>query len=63
MLQNEKCIHYWIINEGNIGTCKKCQAQKQFPGFHEVLVFNNNRLLYPKRTVMLKDLLGGEDGI
>jgi hypothetical protein len=27
----EGCVHHWIINEKNFGTCKKCGASKFFP--------------------------------
>ncbi len=27
----KKAAHYWILNDENLGICKKCGAQKQFP--------------------------------
>lgn len=30
-MPNEKCVHYWRINEENHGVCLKCGTGKQFP--------------------------------
>jgi len=29
---SEKCIHYWLIGQRNLGVCRKCGASKQFCG-------------------------------
>ena len=26
----KQCIHHWLIDQGNLGVCKKCGASKQF---------------------------------
>jgi hypothetical protein len=31
---NDDCTekaHYWVIDDKNLGVCKRCGAQKQFP--------------------------------
>ena len=30
------CIHYWLINDKQLGTCKKCGAVKQFPTLADI---------------------------
>lgn len=29
-MSNEQCIHHWVIDELNVGRCKKCPAVKDF---------------------------------
>ena len=29
-LEKANCVHYWIIDKNNIGTCKKCGAVVDF---------------------------------
>jgi len=31
----EICVHHWLIDEKNFGTCKKCGARKHFSGTWE----------------------------
>jgi hypothetical protein len=28
----KECIHHWLLDERNLGICKKCAARKQFCG-------------------------------
>ncbi len=28
--QREACVHHWLIDEKNLGVCKKCGVSKQF---------------------------------
>lgn len=34
-LMPKKCQHYWVLDEQNVGTCKKCGAQRHFPAAGE----------------------------
>ena len=27
------CVHYWMVNELNVGTCKRCGQVKDFSAF------------------------------
>ena len=29
--EHKACIHHWVIDERNLGVCRKCGAGKQFP--------------------------------
>ena len=29
----KECIHHWLIDEKNLGVCKKCGASRQFYGW------------------------------
>ena len=31
------CVHYWIIDRMNMGTCKYCNCTKQFPRLDEIV--------------------------
>jgi hypothetical protein len=28
--RGEACVHYWLIDEKNLGVCKKCGVEKRF---------------------------------
>ncbi len=28
----KQCIHHWLIDQRNLGVCRKCGASKQFSG-------------------------------
>ena len=30
-MEENKCIHHYKISESLLGTCRKCNAKKQFP--------------------------------
>jgi len=49
-LENEKCVHHWIIgaieNGVSVGVCKKCKAVKEFIATYQT---NSNWRNYPKK--------------
>jgi len=32
---NTACVHHWVIDEFNVGRCKKCPAVKDFGALQE----------------------------
>jgi len=37
-----KCIHHWIIDDNNMGICRKCEEIRKFPTCSEIRIFNKN---------------------
>lgn len=27
---NPECVHHWVLNQANLGRCKKCNKERQF---------------------------------
>jgi hypothetical protein len=44
----KEAAHYWVLDDRNLGICKKCGAQKQFP--IELFGWQNHNIVIGKAS-------------
>jgi len=50
----ERCVHYYVVDDFNHGVCKYCGAEKQFPTLREQMEQMDRRRIHNNYGVLVE---------